>query len=59
MSERAGETVIQGIPASRGLAIGSIALRRVGRSVRRVAGKPAEERAALAVVQATAEELSP
>ncbi|HSA80889.1 MAG TPA: putative PEP-binding protein, partial [Geminicoccaceae bacterium] len=46
MSER-GETVIQGLPASRGLAIGSIALRHVGRRLRRVAGTPGDERAAL------------
>ena len=53
MSER-GETVIQGIPASRGLAIGSIALRQAGPSLRRVAGTPAEERAALAAAMAKA-----
>ena len=57
MSERGGETVIQGIPASHGLAIGSIALRQAGPAVRRVAGMPAEERAALeaAMVKAAAQ----
>ena len=57
MGERGGETVIQGIPASHGLAIGSIALRQAGPAVRRVAGMPAEERAALeaAMVKAAAQ----
>jgi phosphotransferase system enzyme I (PtsI) len=53
MSER-GETVIQGIPASRGLAIGSIALCEAARTVRRVAGTPAEERVALEAAMAKA-----
>jgi phosphotransferase system enzyme I (PtsI) len=53
MSER-GETVIQGIPASRGLAVGSIVLRRAGRLARRVAGTPAEECAALEAAMAKA-----
>ena len=53
MNER-GETVIQGIPAAHGLAIGSIALRQAGRLVRRVAGTPGEERAALAAAMAKA-----
>jgi phosphotransferase system enzyme I (PtsI) len=53
MSER-GETVLQGIPASRGLAVGPIALRAAGRLVRRVAGTPGEERAALEAAMAKA-----
>ena len=53
MSERR-ETVIQGIPASRGLAIGSIALRQAGPFLRRVAGTPVEEHAALEAAMAKA-----
>jgi phosphoenolpyruvate-protein phosphotransferase (PTS system enzyme I) len=47
MSEVSGEIVVQGVPASRGLAIGRIALHRPRPPGRRVAGTPAEERAAL------------
>ncbi len=54
MSELRGETVIQGIPASRGLAIGRIALRRSGRLAARAPGAPEEERAALVAAMTTA-----
>jgi phosphoenolpyruvate-protein phosphotransferase (PTS system enzyme I) len=47
MSEVSGETVVQGIPASPGLAIGRIALQRAEPRERRIAGTPAEERATL------------
>jgi phosphoenolpyruvate-protein phosphotransferase (PTS system enzyme I) len=47
MSEVHGESILEGIPASRGLAIGRIALHRARPPEDRVAGTPAEERAAL------------
>jgi phosphoenolpyruvate-protein phosphotransferase (PTS system enzyme I) len=54
MSERVGEIVLQGIAASRGLAIGPVALRRGGRLLSRVAGTPAEEHGALTAAMAQA-----
>ena len=46
--------VLDGISASRGLAIGRIALRHDRRALRRVAGTPVEERAALQAAMAEA-----
>jgi phosphoenolpyruvate-protein phosphotransferase (PTS system enzyme I) len=57
MREAFGETVFQGISASRGLAIGSIALRRGVWHGPRMPGTPAQERAALlaAMIDAAAQ----
>jgi phosphotransferase system enzyme I (PtsI) len=49
-----GELVILGVPASRGLAIGPLALQRPGHAATRVAGTPAEEQAALEAALAEA-----
>jgi phosphotransferase system enzyme I (PtsI) len=62
MSEAGVETVVQGIAASRGLAIGRIALCRRGHGAPRRAGTPEQERgaleAALAVARAQLETLA-
>jgi phosphotransferase system enzyme I (PtsI) len=53
MSE-ARETVLRGIAASAGLALGRIAIQRAGHGVQRAPGTPAQEREALQAAMATA-----